>query len=99
MSPICARSGGGKEMGRWARLENQRPSARSSGEGIVPTEDGDEHTEGVRDGDDPRIVRGRGIGAATAAVVSEPRYSNEGVGICRLPRFLKGERAISHIGR
>jgi hypothetical protein len=29
------------------------PSARSSGEGIVPTQDGDEHTEGARYGHYP----------------------------------------------
>src|SRR5215813_10687185 len=38
-------------------LTTPQPPARGSGKGIVPTEDGDEHTEGARDGHDPRIVR------------------------------------------
>jgi hypothetical protein len=37
-------------------LTTPHPSARSTGEGVVPTEDGDEHTEGARDGHDPRNV-------------------------------------------
>src|SRR6516162_6170413 len=43
-----------------------------AGEGIVPTEDGYGHTEGARDGYDPRIVRRcaqRGVRQANDAAV------------------------------